>query len=219
MRLILFGSPGVGKGTQAKILSKKYNIPHISTGDILRKAVQDKTELGLKAGEIMDKGELVPDDLMIGLIKETLTSDFCRNGFILDGFPRTTIQAEALDKLFYELDINNVILLNITADEEEIVSRLSNRRACKICGTIFVLKEIEGLNKCPKCNAENSFYQRNDDTEDVIRHRLNIFNENTKPVLGYYKSKNKAITIDGLGSIKEVNKEIVSTLEKKTVIN
>lgn len=219
MRLILFGSPGVGKGTQAKILSEKYNIPHISTGDILRKAVQEKTGLGLKAGEIMAKGELVPDDLMIGLIKETLTSDFCINGFILDGFPRTTVQAEALDKLFNELSINNVILLNITADEEEIVSRLSNRRACKSCGTIFILKEIEGLNKCPKCGAESSFYQRNDDTESVIRRRLNVFSENTKPVLGYYKSQGKAITIDGLGSIEEVNQEIINTLEKRIIAN
>lgn len=219
MRLILFGSPGVGKGTQAKILSEKYNIPHISTGDILRKAVNEKTQLGLKAGTIMERGELVPDDLMIGLIKETLTSDFCTNGFILDGFPRTTIQAEALDKLFNELNINNVILLNITADEEEIVSRLSNRRACKVCGTIFVLKEIEGLDKCPKCGAEDSFYQRNDDTESIIRRRLNVFNENTKPVLGYYKSQGKAITINGIGSIDEVNKEIISTLEKRALSN
>lgn len=219
MRLILFGSPGVGKGTQAKILSEKYNIPHISTGDILRKAVHEKTPLGLKAGKIMERGELVPDDLMIELIRETLNSDFCKNGFILDGFPRTTVQAEALDKLFRELNIDNVILLHITADEEEIVKRLSNRRACKICGTIFILKEIEGLNKCPKCNAENSFYQRNDDTEEVIRRRLHIFDENTKPVFGYYKSQGKAITINGLGSIESVNNEINSTLEKISIIN
>lgn len=219
MRIILFGSPGVGKGTQAKILSDKYSIPHISTGDILRKAVNDKTELGLKAGSIMERGELVPDDLMIALIRETLSSDYCKNGFILDGFPRTTIQAEALDKLFLELNINNVLLLNITAEEDEIVSRLSNRRACKVCGTIFVLKEIEGLKNCPKCNAENSFYQRNDDQEDVIRRRLKVFNENTKPVLGHYKSKGKAITIDGLGSIEEVNQEIMRTLENMSMVN
>lgn len=218
MRIILFGSPGVGKGTQAKILSTKYNIPHISTGDILRKAVQDKTELGLKAGEIMERGELVPDDLMIAMIRETLNSDYCSNGFILDGFPRTTIQAEALDKLFSELKINNVLLLNITADEEEIVSRLSNRRACKECGTIYALKEIEDLKKCPKCNAANSFYQRNDDTEEVIRHRLNIFNLNTRPVLGYYENKGKAIAINGLGSIDDVQNKIIQTLEKRSII-
>lgn len=218
MRIILFGSPGVGKGTQAKILSTKYNIPHISTGDILRKAVQDKTELGLKAGEIMERGELVPDDLMIAMIRETLKSNYCSNGFILDGFPRTTIQAEALDKLFSELKINNVLLLHITADEEEIVSRLSNRRACKECGTIYALKEIEDLEKCPKCNAANSFYQRNDDTEEVIRHRLNIFNLNTRPVLGYYENKGKAIAINGLGSIDDVQNKIIQTLEKRSII-
>ncbi|MCJ7552404.1 MAG: nucleoside monophosphate kinase, partial [Ignavibacteriaceae bacterium] len=145
--------------------------------------------------------------------------DCCDNGFILDGFPRTTIQAEALDKLFNELKINDVLLLHITADEEEIVSRLSNRRACKECGTIFILKEIEGLNKCPKCNAENSFYQRNDDTEEVIRHRLNIFNTSTRPVLGYYAAHGKAIAINGLGSIEEVNQEITRALEKRSMIS
>lgn len=215
MRLILFGSPGVGKGTQAKILSDIYKIPHISTGDILRKAVSEKTELGIKAGQIMKRGELVPDDLMIGLIRETIKSETCNNGFILDGFPRTTVQAEALDKLFNELNIKDVLLLNLTADEEEIVSRLSNRRACKECGTIFILKEIEGLNQCPVCNAENSFYQRNDDTEEVIRHRLEVFNSNTKPVLGYYEKDGKTITINGLGSIKEVNEIIIEELNKK----
>lgn len=218
MRIILFGSPGVGKGTQAKILSSEYDIPHISTGDILRKAVREKTELGLKAGQIMERGELVPDELMIGLIKETLNSDPCHNGFILDGFPRTTVQAMALDKLFSELGINDVILIHLTADEEEIVSRLSNRRACKECGTIFNIKEIEELSNCPKCNALNSFYQRNDDTEEVIRHRIKIYNTETKPVLGYYEKNGKAIAIDGLGSIPEVNEEIKKALEKRNVI-
>ena len=130
MRLILFGSPGVGKGTQAKIISKNLNIPHISTGDILRKAVKDQTELGKRAGELMAQGELVPDDLMIGMIKEVLTSDECKGGFILDGFPRTTIQAEALDRLFDQIGFDNAILVHITADEKEIIKRLNNRRAC-----------------------------------------------------------------------------------------
>lgn len=214
MRIILFGSPGVGKGTQAKILSQKHNIPHISTGDILRKAVQDKTELGMKAGEIMERGELVPDDLMIELIRDTLKSDRCSNGFILDGFPRTVIQANALDKLFEQLNINNVMLVHLKADEEEIVSRLSNRRACKKCGSIFALKEIEDLNECPNCGASDSFYQRNDDTEDVIRNRIDVFNKNTKPVLGYYKAKGKVISVNGLGSVNVVTSEIVQSLEK-----
>jgi adenylate kinase len=216
MRLILFGSPGVGKGTQAKIISKNFNIPHISTGDILRKAVKDQTELGKKAGEIMAQGHLVPDDLMIALIKEVLTSDECKNGFILDGFPRTTVQAEALDKLFDQIKIVNVILINITADEKEIIKRLSNRRACKACGNIFILKDIEGLDTCPVCGAKNSFYLRNDDKVDVIKNRLDVFNSTTKPVLDYYEDKGKVITVDGLDTIENVNKKIVEALKQKT---
>ncbi len=219
MQIILFGSPGVGKGTQAKLLSEQFNIPHISTGDILRKAVQDKTDLGLKAAEIMNRGELVPDDIMIGIIKDVLKSDRCKNGFILDGFPRTTVQAEALDNLFSELHLNDVLLVHITADEEEIIKRLNGRRACKVCGSIFTLSEIEGLNKCPKCGSENSFYLRDDDKEDVIRRRLKVYETNTKPVLGYYEAKGKVITVNGLGTIEEVNKELTEILKIKKVRN
>ena len=215
MRLILFGPPGVGKGTQAKIISKNFNIPHISTGDILRKAVKDQTELGKKAGEIMAEGHLVPDDLMIALIKEVLTSDECKNGFILDGFPRTTVQAKALDKLFDQIGIDNVQLINITADEKEIIKRLSNRRACKVCGNIFALKDIEGLDTCPACGAKNSFYLRNDDKEEVIKNRLDVFNSTTKPVLDYYDNKGKVINVNGFDTIENVNKKIVEALNHK----
>lgn len=217
MRLIIFGSPGVGKGTQAKIISNNLNIPHISTGDILRKAAKEKSELGIKADKIMSKGELVPDDLMIEMIKEVLTSDECKNGFILDGFPRTTIQAEALDRLFTQIGINNSIVVHITADEKEIIKRLNNRRACKECGSIFILKEIEGLHTCPTCDAKNSFYLRNDDKEDVIKNRIDIFNSSTMPVLGYYKNKNRnrVIEVDGFDTIENVNKNIVDSLREK----
>lgn len=217
MRLILFGSPGVGKGTQAKIISKNLNIPHISTGDILRKAVKEQTELGKRAGEIMARGELVPDDLMIGLIKEVLTSDECKDGFILDGFPRTTIQAEALDRLFTQIGINNAILVHITADEKEIIKRLNNRRACKECGNIFVLKDIEGLDTCPNCGAKNSFYLRNDDREDVIKNRLDVFNSTTLPVLDYYDNKGRVIEVNGFDTIDNVNKKIVDSLKSKNL--
>lgn len=217
MRLILFGSPGVGKGTQAKIISKNFNIPHISTGDILRQAVKDKTELGVKAGEIMARGELVPDDLMIGLIKEVLTSDLCKDGFILDGFPRTTVQAEALDRLFEQININNVVLIHITADEQEIIKRLNNRRACKECGTIFILKDIEGLDNCPVCKSKNSFYLRNDDKEDVIKNRLDVFNSTTMPVLDYYLAKGRVIEVNGFDTIDNVNKKIVDSLKEKNI--
>lgn len=217
MRLILFGSPGVGKGTQAKIISKNLNIPHISTGDILRKAVKDQTELGKRAGELMSRGELVPDDLMIAMIKEVLTSDECKNGFILDGFPRTTVQAEALDKLFAQIKIDNAILIHIIADEKEIIKRLNNRRACKECGHIFILKEIEGLDTCPNCGAKNSFYLRNDDKEEVIKNRLDIFNSSTLPVLGYYEKKDRVIEVNGFDTVENVNKKIVDSLKKKNL--
>jgi len=137
MQLILFGAPGVGKGTQAKILSEKLKIPHISTGDILRQAVKEQTDLGKKAQELMNRGDLVPDDVMVGIIKARLSKLDCKNGFILDGFPRTEIQAVALDKLLKEMNINRIAVINIYADEEELIKRLNNRRACKVCGKIF----------------------------------------------------------------------------------
>lgn len=215
MRLILFGSPGVGKGTQAKIISQNFNIPHISTGDILRQAVKDQTELGKQAGEIMAKGQLVPDELMIGLIKDVLTSEKCKKGFILDGFPRTIVQAEALDRLFEQIGINNVVLVNIVADEKEIIKRLNYRRACKVCGNIFALKDIEGLETCPVCGAKDSFYLRNDDKEEVIKKRLDVFDSTTKPVLGYYENKERVITVNGFDTIENVNKHIVESLKEK----
>jgi adenylate kinase len=214
MRIILFGAPGAGKGTQAKILSAKLDIPHISTGDILREAVLDKTPLGLKAQEIMSKGELVPDDVMIGIIKDTLTSSRCKNGFILDGFPRTITQAKAFDKLLDELKISDTILVNITGEEEEIVKRLANRRACRQCHSIFNYNDIKNSSKCPNCNAENSFYQRNDDTESVIRKRLKIFTSSTMPVLNHYYALNKVINVNGLASINEVTEELLRSLGK-----
>ncbi len=212
MRIILFGAPGVGKGTQAKILSSKLNIPHISTGDILRQAVADKTELGLKAQEIMNRGDLVPDDIMIGIIKERLSKPDCKNGFILDGFPRTEVQAQALDNLLKELNADNIAVINITANDEEIVRRINRRRACKVCGKIFTLDEIEGKDKCPNCGAENSFYLRDDDREEVIKKRLRIFHKSTEPVLNYYKGKRKVITVNGIGSVEEVNEKILQAL-------
>ncbi len=212
MQIILFGSPGVGKGTQAKILSTKLNIPHISTGDILRQAVSEQSELGKKAKEIMNRGELVPDDIMIGIIKDRLKKPDCKNGFILDGFPRTTVQAETLDKLLKELGFGNATVINITANEDEIVKRLNNRRACKNCGKIFTLNEIENTESCPNCGTKNSFYLRDDDKEDVIRNRLSVFEKNTLPVLNHYKNLGDIITVDGIGEIEEVNKSIMDRL-------
>lgn len=213
MRIILFGSPGVGKGTQAKILSNKFNIPHISTGDILRQAADEKTPLGIKAREIMNKGELVPDDIMIGIIRDTFKSDTCKNGFILDGFPRTVAQAKELSNLFQELRIKDIIFLAITANDDEMVRRLTNRRACKVCNRIFNYDEIKDRNTCPNCGSENSFYQRGDDAEEVIRRRLSVYHSTTKPVLDFYEKNNKVIYIDGVGEIEEVTDNILNTLK------
>ena len=216
MRLILFGAPGVGKGTQAKILASKLNIPHISTGDILRQAVHDKTPLGMKAQKIMNAGELVSDDIMIGIIRDTLEQQRCKNGFILDGFPRTLAQAEEFDKLLNELNIKDIFLINIFANNEEIVNRLTNRRACKSCNNIFTFQEVKDLSACPKCGAENSFFQRNDDKEEVIRRRLSVYEENTKPVLDFYEKKCSVVNADGIGKVENVTADIFKGLEEKS---
>jgi len=212
MQLLLFGAPGVGKGTQAKLLSTKFNIPHISTGEILRQAVKDQTQLGKKAQEIMNRGDLVPDEIMIGIIRDRLGKSDCNKGFILDGFPRTEEQAMELDNLLDEMNLGYIKLINIFAEENEIIKRLNNRRACKECGEIFTLEEIKDDEKCPNCDAKDSFYLREDDKEDVIRKRMEVFRTTTEPVLNYYKMKDQVVSVNGLGSVEEVNNEILKTI-------
>ncbi len=215
MRFILFGSPGVGKGTQAKILSSKLNIPHISTGDILRLAVKNKTPLGVKAKKIIDAGELVNDEIMLEIIKDAITQQRCKNGFILDGYPRTIHQAQEFDVLLKELNIPDLYLMILKANEDEIVKRLTNRRACKVCHNIFNYNDIKDKNACPNCGAENSFYQRNDDTEEVIRKRLDIYASETRPVVKYFEDKNKVIRINGLDTVPNVTENILIALKEK----
>lgn len=214
MYLILFGAPGVGKGTQAIILSDKFSIPHISTGDILREAAKNGTPMGLEAKKLMNAGQLVPDDIMVEIIRETLAEERCKNGFILDGYPRTTAQAESLNRLFKRLNISDYALICLEANDEEVVKRLTARRACKSCKAIFSLSEIENDIHCPVCGAENSFYQRKDDSEEVIRTRLEVFKSSTKPVKSFYRNENKLLEINGLNSIEEVSNEIIKGLEK-----
>ncbi len=213
MRIIIFGAPGAGKGTQAKILSEKLSIPHISTGDILREAVKSQSPLGKQAQEIMNRGELVSDNIMIEIIKDTLNQDKCKTGFILDGFPRTLPQAVELDKLFAELKIDKVFSVVIDVNEDEIVKRITSRTACKACKAIFNDAEVKGLAKCPKCGAENSFYKRDDDKEEVVRKRLKVFRETTQPVLDFYKSKGRAVFVNGLSSIDKISEEILGLLK------
>lgn len=212
MRIILFGAPGAGKGTQAKFLVERLTVPHISTGDMLREAVTKGTELGRKAKEVMDRGELVSDDIIIGIVREKLHSDECKHGFILDGFPRTVKQAEMLDVIIDELDADETDLVIIDADEDKIVERLTNRRACKACGTIFTLAELDSSNVCPSCSQKDTLYQRDDDREDVIRKRLGIYRSTTKLVLDYYDTKKKKVIVDGMCPIPEVTKIIFDEL-------
>jgi adenylate kinase len=212
MRYIFFGSPGVGKGTQAKILVSRINIPHISTGDILRQAVKEETPMGLQAQKIMNRGELVPDEIMIGIIKDTLQKDYCKNGFLLDGFPRTIAQAKAFDNLLNQLEIKDISLVYLSADEEEIVKRLTCRCACKACDSLFIHSEIENMKSCPKCGAVDSFYTREDDSEEVIRKRLEVFRNETRPVLEHYNLQGKVIEVVAKGSIEEVTEKLFEAL-------
>jgi len=212
MRLLLFGPPGVGKGTQAALLKEKYNIPHISTGDILRQAVAEKTPLGLEAKQYMDKGDLVPDTVMIGLIREVLTSCQCDNGFILDGFPRTVAQAEALDAVFTELSMGLDAVIYFQVDEDEIIKRLSARRMCRSCRQIFNIT-VDGLsesNRCPKCDGE--LYQRDDDKPEIVKQRLEVYRTSTLPVYNYYKRSGILLEVNGSGNVEEVRERIFETL-------
>ena len=199
MKLIFLGAPGAGKGTQAEVISEKYNIPTISTGNIIRAALKNGTEMGLKAKSFIDAGNLVPDDVVIGIIKERLAEDDCKGGFILDGFPRTVPQAEALDAMGVEIDV----VLSIEVNDDDIERRMSGRRSCPTCGATFHLQnnppKQEGL--CDKCGA--GLVQRADDAAETVRARLAVYHEQTEPVKDYYKSKGKLREIDGTKSIEK----------------
>lgn len=208
MRLIMLGAPGTGKGTQGKILGSHYKIPNISTGDILRSAIENGTELGKQAKEFMDKGELVPDDLMIDLIEQRLLEKDCVNGFILDGFPRTVKQAESLEK-YCERSKNCIdIVLGLELDENIIVKRLSSRRVCRNCGKDYnLISDPPPANKkCVICGGK--IIQRADDTEATVRNRLNIYHEKTKPLQDYYQKSNKLKIFNSDGKIEDIQKEI-----------
>lgn len=213
MNLIIFGAPGVGKGTQAKIISEKLNIKHISTGDILRGAVSKQTETGLKAKEYMDKGELVPDNIMGLLVKEALSSKECDRGFILDGYPRTIDQVHILQPILEELNKQDIILISLDAEEEVLVNRLTSRRQCANCNSIVNLKLIADNNVCPVCGRSNTLLKRKDDEENVIRNRLKIYKDTTRPVLEYYSDKVPIKYITGTKPIDEVSKAILEAIE------
>jgi adenylate kinase len=219
MRIILFGPPGVGKGTQAKLLAERFHIAHISTGDILRAAIAEQTPLGLKAKSYLDAGNLAPDDVMIGIIREVFVSEKCNNGFVLDGFPRTVPQAEALQKIFDELHLDVRRVISLDADEKEIVRRLTARRVCRNCGTPFNLLTDKLGNACPKCSASGigTIYQRDDDKEETIRRRLQVYHTSTKPVQEYYCQRGMLVNVNGMDNIQSIHKSIVTILTQSSV--
>ncbi len=214
MYLILFGAPGVGKGTQAKNLSKKYGIPHISTGDMLREAIRQGTELGKKAKAIIDRGELVPDDVMLGLIEQRISEDDCKKGFILDGFPRTQAQADGLTKLFEKKHLPPPLCIEIVVPEDVIIKRLTSRRICEKCGTIFdpITNPAPPDNICPKCGGR--IVKRSDDNPETIHQRLRVYHEQTAPVREYYRKMGRYVSVDGNKSIDEVFNEIDAIVKK-----
>ncbi len=212
MNIILFGAPGVGKGTQAKILSHVYHIPHISTGDILREAIKAETPLGIKAKVLMDRGNLVPDDVMIGLVTDLLASDRCKNGFILDGFPRTVGQAKALDSIFVKMKIHTFKVINIDVDKTLIIERLTDRFLCVQCGKIYnsTIDKFKAGDKCFKCGG--LIFQRDDDKPETVKNRLEIYYKTTEPVKKYYQQTHSVIDVNGVGEIEEITQRLLSAL-------
>ena len=213
MRIILLGPPGAGKGTQAKDLVNKYGIPQISTGDILRKNLAEKTPLGLEAKKFMDKGELVPDSVVVGIVKERLKEADCKPGYILDGFPRTVPQAEALDAALADMKTPLDKVLSIEVPDEELVKRLSGRRTCRSCqeGYHVMFKKPKAEGKCDKCGGE--LYQRDDDKEEAIMNRLKVYQSSTAPLIDYYKGKGLLSSINGVGAMGDILKRMVTALE------
>lgn len=205
MNLIIMGAPGSGKGTQAALICKAHNIPHISTGDILRKNIADGTELGKQAKAFMDAGKLVPDELVVALLKDRIEQADCKNGFLLDGFPRTKAQADALGKI-----VNIDVALNLETDLGKLADRMASRRACPKCGyTTSVQAAPDG--KCKECGE--ALIIRDDDKREVVENRLKVYAENTAPLVDYYKAAGLLKNIDGMQAIDDVNKAIEAALK------
>ena len=209
MKLILLGAPGAGKGTQAEIISEKYNIPTISTGNIIRAALKNGTEMGLKAKAYIDAGNLVPDDVVIGIIKERLAESDCANGYILDGFPRTIPQAEALDNLGFAIDA----ALSIEVADEEIVKRMSGRRVCEKCGASYHT-EYKKPAKDGECNlCGGNLVIRKDDEPETVKNRLNVYHSETEPLKDYYKACGKLLWVEGRDKVEDTTSLVLAALE------
>ncbi|OBR93008.1 MULTISPECIES: adenylate kinase [Clostridium] len=213
MKIILLGPPGAGKGTQAKFISEEYSIPHISTGDIFRKNISEKTPLGVEAKKYLDNGQLVPDEVTINIVKDRLGKDDCKEGFLLDGFPRTVNQAEALDLFLNNKGQKIDTALLIDVPKELILERMTGRRVCPSCGASYHVKfnptKVEG--KCDVCHSD--VIQRKDDTESTVKDRLDVYDEQTQPLIGYYKKQKALSIVDGTGEINEVFQRVKESLK------
>lgn len=216
MNIILMGPPGAGKGTQAKRLIAKYDIPHISTGDMFREAIKQGTDLGLLAKRYIDAGHLVPDDVTIGIVRERLAKPDCQKGYLLDGFPRTIPQAEALEKLTKDIKREVEVVIDIDADEKELIRRICGRRVCKVCGTPYhvdtMKPKVDGV--CDVCGGP--LIQRADDNEAALKVRLGHYYEQTRPLLDFYKKRGLLHSFDGTKDLNVLLKEIISLIEAKT---
>lgn len=213
MNIILMGLPGAGKGTQASEIVKKFPIPHISTGDMFRKAIKDETDLGKEAKSYMDRGELVPDEVTVGIVKERISEDDAKKGFLLDGFPRTIDQAESLSQIMSELDREIDAVINIEVPEEELMNRLTGRRICEKCGTTYHLvfnpPKVDGI-----CDIDGGkLYQREDDNPETVSNRLSVNVKQSKPILEYYNHKGVLKNIDGSKDIDEVTNDVIDILD------
>ena len=212
MKIVFMGPPGAGKGTQAEKIIEKYQIPHISTGDMFRKAIKDQTELGMEAKRYMDQGALVPDHVTIGIVKDRLSESDCKSGFLLDGFPRTVDQAKALDEILTSLDSKIDYVINIDVDLDILKERLTGRRICRSCGATYhmVFNPPAVAGTCDKCGGE--LYQRKDDNEETVGNRLDVYVSQTKPLLDYYSLAGNLVNINGQQSIDLVFAEIQDVL-------
>ena len=212
MRIVFLGAPGVGKGTQAEQVSSKFGYPKISTGDILREAVRNKTTLGVQAKTFMDQGQLVPDSVVIGLVKEKLHEPACAKGFLLDGFPRTVAQAEELDKTLKEKGLRLDRVINVKVPRAEVVRRLSGRRSCSKCQAVFHAEFApparEGV--CDRCGE--ALVQRNDDRQETVEARLTVYDEQTAPLIAYYRQRGLLSELDGMGAIEDVQQRLLGLL-------
>ena len=212
MKIIMLGAPGAGKGTQAKKVAKKYNIPHISTGDIFRANIKEGTELGKRAKEYMDKGELVPDDITIGMLLDRIHKADCKNGFVLDGFPRTIPQAKSLSEALSKLNEKIDYAINIDVPDDSIITRMSGRRACLSCGSTYHIKYSapKKENICDNCGSE--LVIRDDDKPETVKKRLDVYHKQTQPLIDYYDNENILANVDGTKDMEVVFLDIFAVL-------